>query len=221
MKRNVIMCVALMASAVVFFGCASTPAAPVASEPAEVVEPVDVVEEESYVAKTLDSKAMAAGVSVPKWFEVSIEGASALKELYPDNEVLLIQVSGKNLEAIKFEAETFAANTELSRRLSTFVSSEAAQAGSSDGSTELKKAAEFLAAVFSKAEFSGLEKESDYWVLREYEDGRIYTYTVFYLMPTHLYNQQIDDMLTELPDEEREILQPILDKAREMVGTAY
>lgn len=208
MKKNVIFCAVLTISAVVFFGCASAPLA------VEVVAP-------DY--RIVDSKAMATGMAqAPKWYDAAMNSNAAVKELYPDNIPVVVTGDGTNLEAIKFELETFGASRELAGRLSTYVSSTAGQTINSDGNASIKKALSSFTAVASKVEFSGLEKEADYWLLKENKDGsRVYTYVVLYLMPQALYNQQIDAILNEMPDADKEVIQPLVDKAKKEIGVAY
>lgn len=210
MKKNVIVGTILALSVVLFFGCASAP------EATEKIEKTD-----DY--RIVDSKAKATGMSeAPKWYDAAMNSRAALKAMYPDSVSVVQTGGGKNLEAIKFELETFGANQELSRMLSTYVNTTGGQTIDSVGNENLEKALSTFTAVASKAEFSGLQKEADFWLLKECKDGeRMYTYVVLYLMPQALYNQQVDTILNEMSDEEKEVIQPLVDKAKEEIGIAY
>lgn len=215
MKKNAIMCMVLMVSAVLFFGCVTTPVAD-ESTPATVT-----VAEPDY--KIVDNKAMATGIPVPAWYAAANESLSALKKLYPDYVAVTASADGENREALQFQLETFAVNQELSGRLSTYFNATAGAITETDGANELTRVIESLAVASTKAEFVGLAKEADYWILKEFKDGtRVYTYTVLYLMKEDLWEQQLDaQMKNLLSDEDYELSQPILDKAMEQIGDDY
>lgn len=213
MKKNLIVCMALIVSAVMFFGCMSAPVA--------VVAPVEVIAPDYRV---VDSKAMTTGMSsAPAWYEAANDSTSALKKLYPDSISVSASAEGSDLAALKLQLETFAAPRELASRLSTYASTVAGEVRESDDSEELSSAMNSFTAVASKAEFVGLTKEADYWILREYQDGsRTYVYTVLFLMDNDLWAPQLNDQLKSLmTDEEFELLTPYVDRAIEQIGDEY
>ncbi|MDR2079361.1 MAG: hypothetical protein LBP74_06555 [Treponema sp.] len=156
MKRTVIAALILAA---VFSGCKSKP------EPApEYVEKTDAYE-------VVDHKTKALGQGVPDWvtwyISDGLTGVEAM-EAYKDKYVFIGEDSGTNLNALRQWSTGFTVNQEISRLISERVRSKFAGAAVGSPDAAYGRYFENVVETVSEASFSGVRRESDFWLLKRY-----------------------------------------------------
>lgn len=158
-KAFIVFFVALVALA----GCASPP------PPAPVLEvatpPYDI----------LQHKGTTLGVTtIPAWIPASLEGPKAVEKLpdYKGMFVVVVDVTGRDLEGTSLVAQRLNADAEISRYLSLRVKDTfaGAQVGDKD---KIESYIERTVKSVSEARFSGFQRAADWWVqYRWYKDAK-------------------------------------------------
>lgn len=159
----------------------------------------------------------AFGGEVPEWVRLVAGGGSntELSELYDKYVVFTDTKQGENLDALKFWLNDFDINKTVSTQLNTAFSSKAA-AITNATADEIERSADALTAVTSKATFSGLKKESEYWLqYSTADDNTYYDYYVLYIMDKKLWNEQLAAIIKQLSAQDKKIVTPVLDKVTE------
>jgi len=146
-------------------GCPSAPPAPPPA-PAVVVPPFEI----------LQHKGTTLGVAMPPaWIEASLQGPKAVEALpgYEGKFVVVVDVTGKDLEGTSLAAQRLNADTEIARFLSIRVKDTfaGAQVGDKD---KIETYMERVVKSVSEIQFSGFQKAADWWVqIRWYKpDGK-------------------------------------------------
>jgi len=145
---------AILMIAIVAMGCASKPATPapmVTNTP-----PYDI----------LQHKGTTLGVlTPPAWIEASLMGPKAVEKLadYKDKFVVVVDVTGKDLEGTSLAAQRLNADTEIARYLSIRVKDTfaGAQVGDKD---KIETYMERVVKSVSEIKFSGFQRSADWWV---------------------------------------------------------
>lgn len=208
---------ALIAALVLAASCVSAPPEP----PALVTNtpPYDILQ---HAGTTL-------GVTqLPSWVTVALQGAKAVEKLpdYKGQYVVVVDVTGKDLEATKMAAGLLNAQTEISRYLSLRVKEtfSGAQVGDKD---KIETYMERVVKSVSDIQFSGFQKAADWWVeYRWYKDAakkRIDhdEYRVFqlYTIDKDVLQTQLDKILADAAKTETQ-LTPDKQKAIDLVDQA-
>jgi hypothetical protein len=153
------MIVAALVLAAVFAGCKSKP------EPApEYAEKTDAYE-------VVDHKTKALGQGVPDWVTWYIsDGLTGVEtmEPYKDKYVFIGEDSGTNLNALRQWSTGFTVNQEISRLISERVESKFAGAAVGSPDAAYGRYFENVVKSVSEASFSGVRRESDFWLLKRY-----------------------------------------------------
>jgi len=161
--KKLILSAAAVAALVLVASCASAPP-PKAPEIVTNTPPYDILQ---HAGSTL-------GVTeLPPWVTVALQGAKAVEKLpdYQNDYVVVVDVTGKDLEATKMAASLLNAQTEISRYLSLRVKEtfSGAQVGDKD---KIETYMERVVKSVSDVQFSGFQKAADWWVeYRWYKDA--------------------------------------------------
>jgi hypothetical protein len=155
---------AILTIAIVAMGCASKPATPAPME--TKTPPYDI----------LQHKGTTLGVlTPPSWIEASLMGPKAVEKLpdYTGKFVVVVDVTGKDLEGTSLAAQRLNADTEIARYLSLRVKDTfaGAQVGDKD---KIETYMERVVKSVSDIKFSGFQRAADWWVqIRWYKpDGK-------------------------------------------------
>lgn len=159
MKKILGICVVLAALAA-FVGCASAPKQPGINPPAPTVK--------SYPPQILEHKGTSFGVDYPADIKAAINGAKAVQKLseYANKYVVVVDVTGDDLEGTQLTASRLNAQPQLAQAISTRVSDKfvGAQVGDKN---KLEGYMERAVKSVSEATFSGFTMESDWWVKQQ------------------------------------------------------
>lgn len=155
MKRSLSL-IGLALVLLVLASCAGTPEPPPAVTMETKTPPFDV----------LQHKGTVLGVTtVPGWITAALDGPKAVERLadYANKYVVVVDVTGGNLEGTQLAASRLNADTEISRFLSIRVQDffSGAQVGDKD---QLETYFERVVKSVSEARFSGFRRETDWWV---------------------------------------------------------
>ncbi|MFI3256983.1 MAG: hypothetical protein R3Y36_01645 [Spirochaetales bacterium] len=197
----------LVIVAIIFAGCASSP------ETAQVTPGII----ESEITETIINHQAKAyrGDTLPEWVGVVLDGQNApLRDLYPNNAVFTNQSRGKDLDALKYWANTFDVNSVVASQLNTYFKSNAAEvANASDDA--ISRVADTLAGVTAEAQFSGLQKEAEYWILWQSTTGeQEYQYLVLYTMTNAMYNTNLDRIIDAIDAADRDVVTEVFEKIK-------
>ncbi len=213
--KNLGIILVLVITAVMVVGCASAPVAESAADaPTVQAQPVQR-------SVMIDHQAGATrGYEVPgcypEWVAVILDGQDApLRDLYPNNAVFTSRNRGEDLDGLKYWANTFNVNGLVAGEINTSFNS---KAGGSDGGNadEYKQAGDTLIGVVVDAEFTGLSKEAEYWILWQSPTGeKEYEYMVLYTMTNEMLNTNLDNILNDVPEAERAVITPVIDRIKE------
>lgn len=165
--KKLLFAIVLIASVVALAGCVQTKPAPEqAPAPMTSMTPFDI----------LQHKGTVLGVNTPpNWVVAAMEGPKAVEKLpdYKDKYVVVVDVTGKDLEGTRLAAQRLNADTEIARFLSIRVKDAfaGAQVGDKD---KIETYMERVVKSVSETRFSGFRLESDWWVqIRWYKpDGK-------------------------------------------------
>ena len=214
MKKLFPLAVAL--AAVVFAAaCASAP--PKEPEIVTNTPPYDILQ---HAGSTL-------GVTqLPSWVTVALQGPKAVEKLpeYKNDIVVVVDVTGKDLEGTKMAAANLNAQTEISRLLSLRVKEtfSGAQVGDKD---KIETYMERVVKSVSEVQFSGFQKAAEWWVqYRWYKDANKRKvdhdeYRVFqlYTINKDIFQQQLERVMADAAKGETQ-LTPDKQKAIDLVN---
>ncbi len=200
-KKSLVLLFVLVASIVMFMGCASTPDEPVAKEL-----------EGSVSSEVLEHKGSALGLNeLPIWVETYIlEGITGLEELpdFANDYCFVAETTAQNINAAQAWVEGFSIPQTIARNVSTRV--EGTFSGAESGGMEGDYGTYFenVVKTVTETEFSGAKKENDWWVLtRRYDaDSRSkftdeYRAYVLYTIPKDILDQQVLSVIERIEQE--------------------
>lgn len=163
MKKTLVI-LAVLLTALAVAGCASKPSAP---PPTPTNTPPFEI---------LQHKGTTLGVvNPPAWIEASLMGPKAVEKLpdYQGKFVVVVDVTGKDLEGTSLAAQRLNADTEIARYLSLRVKDTfaGAQVGDKD---KIETYMERVVKSVSEIKFAGFQRAADWWVqIRWYKpDGK-------------------------------------------------
>ncbi len=153
--KKLLLAALLVASVLAVVGCVQNPPPPPAPMPTQV--PFEI----------LMHKGSSLGVATPPtWVTAALDGPRAVEKLadYKDKFVVIVDVTGKDLEGTQLAGQRLNADTEIARFLSIRVKDTfaGAQVGDKD---KIETYMERVVKSVAEARFSGFRKESDWWVL--------------------------------------------------------
>lgn len=172
-----------MVGAFVFMGCASAPKVKDISGPTEIIE----------------HKGTAFGVAQPEWVGTVLatpNQKTLSKALGIDKHIWVVSKSGENLDFIKTWADQVDARAEIGASIKQGISDFVGAHAEGDDS-DIEETVKRYSARASTVMVSGLNKETDWWVLgrtrhqKKNEVESKYTYLVVYSMDEDLYQKQI------------------------------
>ena len=197
-RRGIVL--ALIATALVFSGCASK------DEP----EPKEL--EAKVKSEVLEHKGTALGVNqLPVWVETYIaEGVLAVVKLssYEGSYCFIGEEAGTNLDALQVWVSSFDIPSEIAANVSTRVNAlfTGAASGSPDG--EYGTYFENIVKTSSGASYSGARKVNDWWVMtRRYDPDQKKKYVdeyrcyVLYTIDKDLLDRQVLEMMDKVATE--------------------
>ena len=197
-RRGIVL--ALIATALVFSGCASK------DEP----EPKEL--EAKVKSEVLEHKGTALGVNqLPVWVETYIaEGVLAVEKLssYEGSYCFIGEEAGTNLDALQVWVSSFDIPSEIAANVSTRVNAlfTGAASGSPDG--EYGTYFENIVKTSSGASYSGARKVNDWWVMtRRYDPDQKKNYVdeyrcyVLYTIDKDLLDRQVLEMMDKVATE--------------------
>lgn len=183
MKKNAVFFAICLVGAITLSSCASAPKVKDISGSTEIIE----------------HKGTAFGVAQPEWVEVVL-GTSNQKTLSKalgiDKHIWVVSKSGENLDFIKTWVDQVDARAEIGASIKQGISDFVGARADGDNS-DVEEIVERYSARASTVTVSGLNKETDWWVLgrkrlqKKSETESKYTYLVVYSMDEDLYAKQI------------------------------
>ncbi len=173
--------------------CSSTPTQTTTTAPQQPVRNIARME-------IIDEKGYAFGVEQPQWVAPAIEGSSKVSALYPGKRAFVLDSRGKNLKLLQRKSNTTEINAVLSRIAGTAIIQNARNILIASG--EDINADEYSDAIqqASRASFSGLVPESDWWILQSDGQKEEYTYLVLYLIDEKLFERQFGNINGRVAD---------------------
>ena len=191
---------AILMIAIVAMGCASKPEAPKTME--TKTPPFDI----------LQHKGTTLGVTtVPAWIEASLMGPKEVEKLadYKGKFVVVVDVTGKDLEGTSLAAQRLNADTEIARYLSLRVKDTfaGAQVGDKD---KIETYMERVVKSVSEIKFSGFQRQADWWVqIRWYKpdskktwDHDEFRVLQLYAVDKEILDRQMEEILSGEAAEE-------------------
>jgi hypothetical protein len=170
-------------AAIVTAGCSSTPKAP------------------KQKTELLDWKGAGLGASVPQWVIQSQESDIHIQNLDEFKDQYCFVVSLDNLEnkdsrdmIIAWVSNAANGAVEVARMVSTTVSAGAqSEAAIKNGDANVKRRAEEFAKAMSNANFRGLRRAGDFWVLNRNKATKNEYYTAYalWIIPEESLNNQV------------------------------
>ncbi len=190
---------AVAATSLLAFGCASTN-----SKPVVINAPIQVLR--------VDWQGAPTGRPIPSWVDEVVDGnsASVAKALNIDtktNKVFVVSARGKNLEFLKTWTDNVEVVSEVTQTLSRVVSNDI-RANSKGSEEDLKRDVDTGLKVCNLIHVSGLEKKNQYWIKtrtakipgakaeKDFDDP-IFTYYVVYSMDLASYNDAVAKAMDE------------------------
>lgn len=183
-----------------FISCASAPKVKDISGPTEIIE----------------HKGTAWGVAQPEWVStvLSTSNQKALsKALGIDKHIWVVTKSGKNLDFVKNWADQVDARSEIASSINQGISDFVGARITGDDN-DVEETVERYSARASAISVSGLNKETDWWVLAISRDAKSkdedpkYTYMVVYSLDEDLYRKQIKKAFET---EDSEVVDELID----------
>ncbi len=172
-----------LAGSVFFTGCTSTPK----------------VKEISGTTEIIEHKGTAFGIPQPEWVTEVLgtpNQKTLSKALGIDRHIWVVSKSGKNLDFIKTWADQVDARAEIGASIKQGISDFVGAAAEGDDS-DIEETIRRYSARASAVMVTGLNKETDWWVLgrtqlqKKNETESKYTYLVVYSMDEELYQKQL------------------------------
>lgn len=183
MKKISCFFVICLVGAISLTSCASAPKVKDISGPTEIIE----------------HKGTAFGVAQPEWVGTVLatpNQKTLSKALGIDKHIWVISKSGENLDFIKTWADQVDARAEIGASIKQGISDFVGAHADGDDS-DIEETVKRYSARASTVMVSGLNKETDWWVLgrtrhqKKNEVESKYTYLVVYSMDEDLYQKQI------------------------------
>ena len=183
MKKISCFFVICLVGAISLTSCASAPKVKDISGPTEIIE----------------HKGTAFGVAQPEWVGTVLatpNQKTLSKALGIDKHIWVVSKSGKNLDFIKTWADQVDARAEIGASIKQGISDFVGAHADGDDS-DIEETVKRYSARASTVMVSGLNKETDWWVLgrtrhqKKNEVESKYTYLVVYSMDEDLYQKQI------------------------------
>lgn len=183
MKKISSFFVICLVGAISLTSCASAPKVKDISGPTEIIE----------------HKGTAFGVAQPEWVGTVLatpNQKTLSKALGIDKHIWVVSKSGENLDFIKTWADQVDARAEIGASIKQGISDFVGAHADGDDS-DIEETVKRYSARASTVMFSGLNKETDWWVLgrtrlqKKNEVESKYTYLVVYSMDEDLYQKQI------------------------------
>ena len=183
MKRNVIFFAICLVGAVTLSSCSSAPKVKDVSGSTEIIE----------------HKETAFGVPQPEWVGTVLETPNQKtlsKVLGIDKHIWVVSKTGENLEFVKTWADQVDARAEIGASIKQGIS-DFVGAGADGDKSDVEETVERYSARAFAVTVSGLNKETDWWVLgrthfqKKSDTESKYTYLVVYSMDEDLYAKQI------------------------------
>ncbi len=200
-KKSLLVLAILIASVLMFVGCASAPEEPAPTEIQGTVQ-----------SEVLEHKGSALGLNeLPVWVETYIlDGITGLEEMsdFSGEYCFVAETAAQNINAAQAWVEGFNMPQTIARNVSTRVEGifSGAESGAADG--EYSTYFENIVKTVTETEFSGARKENDWWVLtRRYDSDSKSKYTdeyrayVLYTMPKDLLDQQVLSVIERIEQE--------------------
>ncbi len=200
-KKNVLLAMVILASVVMFIGCASTPDEAVAKELEGTVK-----------SEVLEHKGSALGLNeLPIWVETYIlEGITGLEDMsdFATDYCFVAETTSENLNAAQAWVEGFDMPQTIARNVSTRVEGTFSGAETGGAGDDYGTYFENVVKTMTETEFSGAKKENDWWVLtRRYDvDAKAkyvdeYRAFVLYTIPRDLLDQQVLSVIERIEEE--------------------
>ena len=183
MKKISCFFVICLVGAISLTSCASAPKVKDVSGPTEIIE----------------HKGTAFGVAQPEWVGTVLatpNQKTLSKALGIDKHIWVVSKSGENLDFIKTWADQVDARAEIGASIKQGISDFVGAHADGDDS-DIEETVKRYSARASTVMVSGLNKETDWWVLgrtrlqKKNEVESKYTYLVVYSMDEDLYQKQI------------------------------
>lgn len=183
MKKNTVFFAICLVGAITLSSCTSAPKVKDVSGPTEIIE----------------HKGTAFGVAQPDWVGAVLatpNQKTLSKALGIDKHIWVVSKSGENLDFIKTWADQVDARAEIGASIKQGISDFVGARADGDKS-DVEETVERYSARASAVTVSGLNKETDWWVLgrtrfqKKSETESKYTYLVVYSMDEDLYQKQI------------------------------
>ena len=166
--------------------------------------------------KIVDSKGAAfQKAAYPQWVPDTEPGLlytrkEIKKKFFDGDEFWAITLNGVNLEILKEYANGIEIQVEVAKQFSSGAKTAAKTVLATEGKSdsEAEATGEFIKEAFSNATFSGLAKDRDWWIKKEFKDGREeYEYRVIYTLDKVAFKKQqdayLDKLLTQLPKDSK------------------
>lgn len=199
MKKISCFFVICLVGAISLTSCASAPKVKDISGPTEIIE----------------HKGTAFGVAQPEWVGTVLatpNQKTLSKALGIDKHIWVVSKSGENLDFIKTWADQVDARAEIGASIKQGISDFVGAHADGDDS-DIEETVKRYSARASTVMVSGLNKETDWWVLgrtrhqKKNEVESKYTYLVVYSMDEDLYQKQIKNAFK---DEDEKVIDDLI-----------
>jgi len=184
MKRLIVLAITALLIGAFFVGCVSQQKGDNTAKPTLAPPPPPQI---------IEHKTSDFGGQPPKWVEKTALELEKEKE-YDQFYVFIIDESGKNLDGLKTYAKNFVAADAVAKMVSVRVESKFVGAAAGDKDM-LETYMENVVKTVSKANFSGLRVNDEFWVKKRYfnQDGSVDKEEYRYLFLITVPRKAIDD----------------------------
>jgi len=179
-KIKKIVCVIILGSLAV--ACATT---------SETTTETSSVSRPKAVTTLIDNKGAAFGISTPEWVELAVVGASKVATLYPNKVAFVQEEIGGNQKLLAMRGSTTGVNAQFASVVATAIIANYKSVADASGEEFNEDAYRSTIEAGAKAQFSGLVKESDWWILVDVSGRQEYRYYFLYLMDEDLFAEQV------------------------------
>lgn len=139
----------------------------------------------------IDNKGAAFGISTPEWVELAVVGASKVATLYPNKVAFVQEEIGGNQKLLAMRGSTTGVNAQFASVVATAIIANYKNVTDASGEKFNEDAYRSTIEAGAKAQFSGLVKESDWWILVDVSGRQEYRYYFLYLMDEDLFAEQV------------------------------
>ena len=139
----------------------------------------------------IDNKGAAFGISTPEWVELAVVGASKVATLYPNKVAFVQEEIGSNQKLLAMKGSTTGVNAQFASVVATAIIANYKSVADASGEEFNENAYRNTIEAGAKAQFSGLVKESDWWILVDVNGKQEYRYYFLYLMDEKLFAEQV------------------------------